>query len=94
MYRISGSTCETHSLLFACWCVAIGGAIVAGSGTVQRRVMQEDRICTAGTYDSDSDPSTPCDDCPAGRYSDEPGATECVLVCLPGSYSPSAAGFN
>eukprot|EP01043_Picozoa_sp_COSAG02_P028301 COSAG02_NODE_1710_length_11224_cov_30.628674_2_plen_3421_part_01 len=46
--------------------------------------------CTAGTYDGDSDPSTPCDACPMGTYSDVVAATECA-PCDIGSYSPSGS---
>ena len=58
------------------------------SGTAWDGTDSSCTTCGTGTFDGDSDPSTPCEDCAAGRYSDVPGATECLETsCLSGSYS-------
>ena len=35
-------------------------------------------LCIAGRYDHDADPVSPCENCPASTYQDQPGATACI----------------
>ena len=45
--------------------------------------------CSAGLYDADTDPGTPCVECPSGTYADAAGSTECIGEgCWAGAYSP------
>eukprot|EP01043_Picozoa_sp_COSAG02_P003592 COSAG02_NODE_89_length_38500_cov_61.646910_4_plen_2440_part_00 len=43
--------------------------------------------CRPGTYDHDLDASTPCEHCPAAKYSVSSGATECIQ-CEQGRLAP------
>ena len=44
--------------------------------------------CAAGRYDHDGDPSSMCQACQAGKFSDLPQALECAGECPPGTHSP------
>ena len=45
-------------------------------------------FCVQGQFDDDGDTKTECVDCPAGRFNDAAGATECAGVCAnAGTYS-------
>jgi hypothetical protein len=57
----------------------IGSTSLAGVSCIE---------CSTGKADSDGNPSTPCQECPSGRYSDAVGVTECAGECLPTQYSP------
>ena len=46
-------------------------------GTFLREGGTECAVCLAGTADTDSDPRTPCADCPHGKVTIGPGNTEC-----------------
>jgi predicted outer membrane repeat protein len=45
--------------------------------------------CAAGRFDHDGDPSTPCEMCIQGQYSDSAGATSCSS-CSPGRFASIA----
>jgi hypothetical protein len=47
--------------------------------------------CIAGRVDYDSDPSTPCIDCEAGRFSEAVGAAVCAGLCPHGTYAPAGS---
>lgn len=44
-------------------------------------------LCEAGKYDSDGDPSTLCQRCPAGKFGAQEGSTACITCTNPGEYS-------
>ena len=72
-------SCFNGTLRTPVECCAAGTEWIGESDTVCDE-------CTLGRMDSDGDPSTPCEHCPPGTYSDTVGATECI-ACPPGAFA-------
>jgi hypothetical protein len=50
--------------------------------------------CPPGRADSDSDPSTPCEDCAAGRFSTTQASTQCDACPAASAYSPPGSSSS
>ena len=51
--------------------------------------------CGPGTFDAaPDDPTSPCEPCPAGRFSEDTGAILCAGECQDGSYSHAGSTSN